>query len=121
MPLDCTTYVDDLTETEREARDDLWRWLGRFPDRVPALLEAVREGQMHGNTYVGICRCVMGNLWSSEPFWDYSSPWASQEIAPSRNPIESFVQSECPGDTPANSPVMAKLERWIVQWQTESA
>ena len=126
MPLDCTTYVDDLTDTERKARDDLWRWLERFPDRVPALLEAVREGRMDGYSWVGTCRCVIGNLRfdntaSIRDWASYEALFKGTGFKPWQSPIEEFVVEIRPGDTPANSPVMASLERWIVQWQAESA
>lgn len=110
MPFD-SLPTENLTETEQETREDLYRWLDLFPDRVPALLDAVRQGRLDGSTYHGKCRCVIGYL-SSRPL---SDAWEFGSDRP--DSIEEFVQGIIPGDTPSNSPVMAHLERWILEWQ----
>ena len=117
MPLDSTTYIEPLTETEQEAKDDLFRWLDRFPDRVPALLEAVREGRMQGD---GVwqsepCRCVVWTLANNEDHADWEIVDDVRRGA-ALAPVEHFVAFINPGDDPSNSPVMAHLERWIVEW-----
>lgn len=119
MPLDSTTYTEPLTETEQEAKEDLFRWLDRFPDRVPALLEAVRDGRLLGHTFYGKCRCVIGNLHHDENYTKWVPgvlEMAGYRMAHEMTPIERFVMHIHPGDTPSNSPVMAHLERWILEW-----
>lgn len=123
MPFDSTNYVEPLTETEQEAKDDLFRWLGRFPSRVPALLEAVRGGWMEGSSFAGPCRCVVGTLGfeDDEGTWaNYVSFYPNGQRDVGGTPIELFVVNVDPGDTPSNSPVMAHLERWIVEWQADA-
>lgn len=125
MPFDGTTYRKPLTKTEQEAKDDLFLWLDRFPDRVPALLEAVREGRLSwAGVHIMECRCVVFTLGVADP----SDPWDGlRDVNETRQhiqgnefctPIEDFVTKGLvrEGDTPSNSPVMAHLERWIVEW-----
>ncbi len=125
MPLDCTNYVEPLTDTEQEAKADLHRWLDRFPETVPALLEAVREGRMHGKEYRGPCRCVIGTILFDETpspagdrQWIRGMRTIRTQVLQKRgwSDLEEFVWRIHPGDTPSNSPVMAHLERWIMEW-----
>jgi hypothetical protein len=125
MPLDCANYIEPLTDTEQEAKADLYRWLDRFPERVPGLLEAVREGRITGQSILGRCRCVLGQL--SHEYGDpedHRKAVAAFAFRPvdgmgsaEHAPIERFVWSVGPGHTPADSPVMAHLERWIMEWR----
>lgn len=119
MPLDGKNYTDTLTDTEKAARDDLFLWLDRFPARVPALREAVREGWLFGTDFAGPCRCVIGTL----RFCDDKGSWNEfYAVYPNGRPeggtpVEHFVVNVEPGDTPATSDTMAHLEEWIMQWQ----
>lgn len=124
MPFDDTTYREPLTGTEQEAKDDLFRWLDRFPDRVPALLEAVREGRMNGMLFNGPCRCIVGwliyvddDLTTADGSSQSANDVANGVGLDCNGPAEKFVHhAVVPGDTPSNSPVMARLERWILEW-----
>lgn len=116
MPFD-SLPTDPLTDTEIAARDDLWRWCDRLPDRVPALLSAVRKGRMDGTTFTRSCRCVIGTLATEDPWGAVMTIVRDGRLGPGVDPIENYIFSIRPGQTPATSPIMAHLERWIVQWQ----
>ena len=119
MPFD-SLPTEPLTDIEAAARDDLHRWCDRLPDRVPALLSAAREGRMDGSQFQGECRCVIGTLGTArECFINEMATivFGGRLERNYKDPIENYFLKIRPGFTPANSPTMAHVERWIVQWQ----
>lgn len=99
-------------------RDDLWDVLDQSPHRAIALLDAAFAGKIHGKKYLGPCKCVIG--WTCIPQSDSEflqiRGHTDFDVSGFR-PIECFVYEVLPGDTPANSPTVAKLVQMIEQWQ----
>lgn len=129
MPFDGS--CEPLTDTEIAARDDLWRILDDYPNEAPVVLAACKAGKIDGEAYgMGFytpeCGCVFSHIGAARGL-----PGGSRVSQIHRemhgigpldySPLEEFIFNVRPGDTPATSPVVAKLTAWIEQWQARQA
>ena len=98
----------------RRIQKDLYRILNRFPNEVPAVLQALRDGRVNGNMYIGKCACLIGTIANAQDkdiseFYGYTNP---------DSPIENWFLCIHMGDSPKNSLQCAVTEGWILEWQS---
>ena len=94
-------------------RDDIWAVLSSNPAEVPALLEALQNGQVDGSTYTGDCACLVGTIANAKQC-DY------QEL-PNLKPDSSRLAEVwfCrigKGDTPETSETVRQTVEWVETW-----
>lgn len=102
------------------------------PDRVEALLAAVRGGKIHGvSAFIGPTPgeygCVVATLWDITVGSDQRVSQIIKGLFKVRkglfkvrwSEIESTVEEVRPGQTPATSPALALVEQWVVAWQDQ--
>lgn len=94
-------------------RVDLYEVLDLARLEIPALLTAVREGRIDGSDYEGDCACLVGTIANVRGVNVWMLPTNARRL------IEEFFRGIQPGDTPANSPISAAVEAWIVEYQAE--
>jgi len=92
---------------------DYYDVLSRAPDEAPALLQALRNGQIDGSTYTGECACLVGTI-AKVRKCDYE---AMETLKPdSSRPAERWFLAIKKGDTPKTNPVAAVVETWTEEW-----
>ena len=94
-------------------RDDLWAVLSGAPAEVPALLAAVRAGQIDGSTYTGTCACLVGTIANARRCSYEDIPTIAANAS---RPAERFFAAIRPGDTPATHEPSKIAEAWIAEW-----
>ncbi len=106
----------DLTDAVlTPVRDDLWAVLSSAPAEVPALLDALKSGNVDGSTYSGACACLVGTLAKArgcdENGIDGLRPNSSR-------PAERFFMGIRRGDTPATNQISKQASEWVEDWLT---
>ena len=94
-------------------RDDIWSVLSSAPAEVPALIYALKNGNVDGSTYVGNCCCLVGTLANARQchYEDMES------LKPnSIRPAERFFLGIKKGDTPETNQFSALAVRWSEEW-----
>ena len=129
MPFDALPTPDTIrgwtTPALAEARAALYRLCDAAPERVPVLLDALQTGRVDGGVFVGECRCIVGWLFDVQPMHTMAqiTVWRGGSFSAAENLV--YVEDEwdqpgiCPGDTPANNPISALVETWLLAWQAE--
>ena len=101
----------DLSEIRRDVEHILFCHAAE----VPALLAALRAGEVDGSTYKGSCACLVGTLANAAGVdLDASQPeWEKDH----RRPAEMFFTAIRSGDRPETNAAAKAAEGWIVDWQ----
>ncbi|WP_295991667.1 pentapeptide repeat-containing protein [Rugamonas sp.] len=94
-------------------RDDIWAVLSSAPREVPALIEALKAGNVDGSTYHGDCSCLVGTLGRARG----ADVHALGSLKPnSSRPAERFFMGIRKGDTPETSQFSALALVWSAEW-----
>ena len=91
-------------------RNDFWDVLLRAQNEISALRLALAEGRVNGSTYSGDCACLVGTI-ANARHCDYNHLGSLRPD--SSRPIERFLLSIKPGNTPENNAAAAIVVEWI--------
>lgn len=100
-------------------KDDLYAVLSYAPAEVPALIEALENGNVNGSTYCdGECGCLVGTLAIAAGAEKISSACSSVHglRGNGRRPIERLFLAINKGDTPDNSQFAKLAHEWATKW-----
>ena len=99
-------------------RDDIYQILDAAPAEVPALIAALKSGEVDGSVYEGKCACLVGTIANARGCnyeeLDGIKPNAAR-------PAEIWFYPINEGDTPANNQVCAITVEWCETWLATQA
>jgi hypothetical protein len=95
----------------RPIKADLFDLLLRARAEIPALLAALRAGQIDGSTYTGPCACLVGTI-ARERGVHHDS----LGVADRARPIERWVLGISAGDTPETHQIAKITASWIEEF-----
>ena len=90
---------------------DLWFILSQARSEVPAMVTALRTGNVDGSTYTGTCACLVGTL---ENAGAVDLPHAAQ--SPAERWFLSIRKGDKPGDASTGGLAAGKALEWIEQY-----
>ena len=96
----------DLTD----AKKDLLAILSEYPNEVPGLLAALREGRINGSVYSGTCACLIGTIANVRGIN------VNLLYRNSSRPAERWFLAIREGHTPENNPITAITTAWVEEW-----
>jgi uncharacterized protein YjbI with pentapeptide repeats len=104
----------DLSRADlSDIKADFCTILEKVPSEVPGLLAALRDGRIDGSSYEGDCACLVGTIANIRHCHFRSVPGLAPD---SSRPAERFFLAIREDDTPADNPVAAIVEGWILEW-----
>ena len=105
-------YGANLTDEQlRPIIADLWFILSQARREVPAMVTALRTGNVDGSTYTGICACLVGTL---ENAGAVDLPHVAE--SPAERWFLSIRKGDKPGDASAGGFAAGKALEWIEQY-----
>ncbi len=107
----------DLRDADlRPIKHDLFGVLLYAQHEVPAMLEALKNGNVDGSTYSGDCACLVGTICKIRKV-DAELPAAVLHLPKdSSSAIERWFMGIRPGDTPESSLLVKITTEWVEEF-----
>ena len=90
---------------------DLWFILSQARSEVPAMVTALRTGNVDGSTYTGMCACLVGTLKNAGAV---DLPHATE--SPAERWFLSIRKGDKPGDASTGGFAASKALEWVEQY-----
>ncbi|MDB5081890.1 MAG: hypothetical protein JWP00_3814 [Chloroflexi bacterium] len=98
---------------------DLWKVLEAAPHEVPAIRQAIIEGEVDGGFYRGECCCIIGILSKNLGVPVMSLSQAYGILPDPHSPMEIFLYNIVEGDTPETSVYSRAVLNWCDEFLAE--
>ena len=107
----------DLSKADLSSiKADVFMVLAYAIPEIPALIDALKNGNVDGSTYSGECSCLVGTIAKERHIEAINLP---QSIKPdSSRPAERFFMAIKKGDTPDTNPASKIAMEWAQEFQS---